>query len=169
MISYSSVKRVIIFIIGNLVLVFSSIANSNENALISTCNLNDASILSSVNFNTFERKEIKVMGKSAEGGLANIYKKDGEIYVIKSTFFGGTGKTEINYFFDLENRTRYLVELKDYRYTVPIYVPGSKIASKSINKFVVCENLKPNYPNSSDLENIYNRAVITLEAISSSF
>ena len=83
---------------------------------------------------------------------------------IKAEFLGETGKTQVSYYFDPYKNKRYLVKLSDY-YTTPISLSNSKLASLSTNQFIVCEGRKPNYPNSLEMENVYNRAVDTLYTI----
>lgn len=163
---YRLVKLIVVFFAAIISLsVFSGFDASSKAALNSKCNLEDGANLRGLDFNSLEKKEIKILGESAEGGIAYLYEKEGALHGIRSVFLGETGKTEFNYFFDLSERRRYLVEMTDYRYTVPIYVPDFKIASKSVNTFVVCEGLKSNYPKSSDLEGAYSRAVSILEII----
>ena len=163
---YLLVKPIVIFLAAVISLsVFPGTDFSSEAALKSKCNLEDSANLAELDFNSLAKKEIKILGESAEGGVVHLYKRESVLYGIKSVFLGETGKTEINYFFDPSERQRYLVEMTDHRYTAPIYVPDFKVASTSVNSFVVCESSKPKYPNSSDVESVYSRAISTLEAI----
>lgn len=66
---------------------------------------------------------------------------------------------EYQYFFDGIREGRYLVVAKRYRYTAPIYVPDSEIASTSEHKFMVCEGTYPNYPASEEMTEYYSAAV----------
>jgi hypothetical protein len=121
--------------------------------------------LEKTDLSLLEKKEVRFFGESSEGGSAEVYRKEGSLIAITTSFLGETGKTEIKYYFHEVNNNQYLVELIDYRYTTPIYDPSSKTASISINKFVVCEGKEPNYPNSVDLAGEYNRAINALANI----
>ncbi|HDZ56527.1 MAG TPA: hypothetical protein ENI17_13370 [Pseudomonas xinjiangensis] len=110
--------------------------------------------------------EVKPLEGSSEGGDIAIYLMRGEVAAIKTVFLAETGKAEIDYYFGPGgDNGQYLVELSDYRYTAPIYFPDSKIASISINQFVICEGVDPNYPGSQDLSREYERAVQVLSSV----
>ena len=145
-----------------LSLCLSGHAYSNGGLSNCTCDLESSESLEKYDLSVLEKKEVRFSGESSEGGAAEIYSS---LIAIITSFLGETGKTEIKYYFNSANNKQYLVELVDYRYTTPIYDPESKIASISINKFVVCEGKEPNYPNSVDLAGEYNRAINALANI----
>jgi hypothetical protein len=129
------------------------------------CSLDHYEYLTHVDLASFEKTEVPVHGQSTEGGTAEIYRRRGEVAVIRVSFFGEIGKTGMTYYFDHSDSSRLLVELTEYRYTSPISTPLSGIASSSKHLFVVCEGEEPNYPNSADLADIYSRAVHVLDVI----
>lgn len=162
-------KRISIFLVALISShIFSYSSYSQDTISNEKCNLEDSSNLREIDYDALKRMEIKVLGESTEGGIAYLYEKEGVLHAINFVLLSETGRLEINYFFDSSDHKRYLVDMADYRYTAPIYYPSFKIASKSINMFVVCEDLKPNYPDSSDLDSDYSRATRELEIIRSS-
>lgn len=126
------------------------------------CDLESNISLEKSDLSLLEKKEVRFLSESSEGGSAEVYRKKGSLVAITTSFLGETGKTEIKYYFNEANSHQYLVELIDYRYTTSIYDLSSKTASMTINKFVVCEGTEPNYPNSVDLSGEYNRAINAL-------
>ena len=157
----------IVYLLG-IFLSFPNISFSNEINKERTCNLQSKTYLMEIDFSLLKKTKLILLGLSSEGAEVQIYENNNRLVAIKASFFGEFAKTEINYFFENINQNLYLVEVTDYNYTSPVYIPDSKIASVSINRFIVCEGKKPNYPNSSDLNIVYNRAVEALKTIKKS-
>ena len=158
-------RKKVLFLTTIVSLFVSSYVFPSEALNTCPCDLESNESLGKSDLSLFEKTEIRFLGKSSEGGSAEVYRKDGALIAITTSFLGEVGKTEIRYYFSAATSKQYLVELTDYHYTTPIYDPDSKTASININKFVVCEGKSPNYPNSVDLADEYNRAINALANI----
>ena len=116
----------------------------------------------------WSKKSIDFLSGTTEGGAADIYHEKGKLKAIFSKYYGETGKTEINYFFanDIDGKRSYLVDVTDYNYVSPVQSNNKPtLASMITSKFFVCEGVKPDYPNSTDLTSVYTRSVDALTVI----
>jgi len=130
------------------------------------CNYSALENLEKVELSSLNKTKLEFLDSSTEGAEIYVYKKsNNEIISIAAHFYGETGDTEIRYYFKENRLNSYFVKLIDSYYTAPIYDTNSRVASKIINSFVVCNEHLPNYPNSDELNKVYSRAVNSLKKI----
>ena len=146
----------------SLVLVEPIIADSPSTK---SCNVADGRALVVEDTSQLDHEQISLSGLSAEGSRVTLFKEDGDISVIQAVFFGETRRTEIEYYFDPDDESRHLVEVTEFLYSDPIYVPDSKLASMITSTFMICTSVKPNYPDSIDLASAYSRSEKVLKII----
>jgi hypothetical protein len=80
-----------------------------------------------------------VLGKSTEGGTQTNFSLQGKNKLIKQTFFGETGKSEINYY--LDNDKVFYFSKKNTEYILPLSQDSTaKIKSVELNEFYLGGN-----------------------------
>ncbi|MBV1934461.1 MAG: hypothetical protein KUG59_07215 [Parvibaculaceae bacterium] len=104
-------------------------------------------------------------GQSAEGGQATVSRLGVEVVFIKVSLYGETGRTDITYYRDHGDREAYFVVFKTVRYTAPISVAGTRIASESVDRFTLCGDEDLNYPGAHDVARAYQVSVDILQLI----
>ena len=104
-------------------------------------------------------------GQSAEGGEATVLQLGADVVSIKVSLYGETGRTDITYYRDHGEEEVYFVVFKTVRYTVPISVTGTKIASESVDRFTICGDEDQNYPGAHAVARAYQVSVDMLQLI----
>lgn len=129
------------------------------------CDLSRLEGLENVDLSVTARRDLPMMGFSTQGGEASIFKLGNVLVSITARFYGETGRTEISYYKEKGAAEVFLVVSKTYRYSSPINVAGTNTASISEDKFVICGNEVPNYPNAQEIENEYQLSIDVLRLI----
>jgi len=90
-----------------------------------------------IDLNALEKMEKTLLGLSTEGARAKYFYENNKLKAVKTVFYGETGKFTIAFYFNTP--TEYLVETKDYDYSLPITFKSSTIVATSSTKFMVCQ------------------------------
>ena len=93
--------------------------------------------LSSVNLSDYEKIKTALSGESSEGASIEYYYSSDALAVIKSVYYGETGKTELEYYFD--SPATYTSKLTEYYYSAPIYIDDSEIVAINQSNLTVCQ------------------------------
>ena len=93
--------------------------------------------LSSIDLSNYEKIEVDLSGESAEGTSIEYYYSSDALAAIKSVYYGETGKTELEYYFD--SPSTYTLRLTEYYYSAPIYIDGSEIVAINESHLAVCQ------------------------------
>ena len=74
---------------------------------------------SSINLSDYDKMETMLSGESSEGETFEYYyTTEGDLKAVKYSYYGETGKTEVDYYF--YSPSTYISNLTNYYYTVPI-------------------------------------------------
>lgn len=159
---------VLLCVFSMLLLSASVYGHNNEEIADADCAIKGYDSKPKINKELIEGN-IDLREVSTEGGVAKLYFDKNRVAVIKSTIFGETGKIEIDYYFGMTGYSgSYFVEMRRYRYSRPIYIYGSEVASLSIHKFSVCNYVASSYPDKNELKEEYEVAEKMLSEIRSS-
>ena len=101
-----------------------------------SCEIKRLFQLSSGNLAAYEKRQIDLLGESAEGADVGYYYSADVLKAVKSVYYGETGKTELEFYF--HTPLTYTSRLTDYYYSAPIYTELSLIVSKNQSDFIVC-------------------------------
>ncbi|MGF1724238.1 hypothetical protein [Photobacterium nomapromontoriensis] len=153
----SAFIRVVFVILFTIIPINQAIALDTPN-----CNYKMLSNQINIDITKLTSIEKPSLEESTEGGLVTEYWNKDKLKKITVDYFGETGKSEISYY---PKDGNYFVNLKNTYYTSPIYDKSSDVASVSEFKFIICNEKNPNYPNSSELNTEYNRAIYILKNI----
>ena len=86
-----------------LTIIFTACAGSSRPHSAGSaqpCMISQLLGLASVDLSVYEKIEMSRLGRPSEGGSIEYYYSSGVLRAIKSTFYGSTGKSEFEYYFD---------------------------------------------------------------------
>lgn len=129
-------RRAISYVLVSFISLCSAVESAAGTNSDTRCRAVDLLDLLSVNPGNLDKDTAEITGQSSERGRVEYYYDGSSLKVVRTIYYGETGKTEIEFRFRSEED--YAAELRDYYYTSPIYVEGSSIASVSISRFAVC-------------------------------
>ena len=93
--------------------------------------------LSSVDLSNHEKIKVSLLGESAEGASIEYYYSSDVLKAIKSVYYGETGKTELEYYFD--SPSTYTSKRTEYYYSAPIYIDDSEVVAINQSHLAVCQ------------------------------
>ena len=137
----------------------------NERGPELVCDFERLGDLENVDLSTAVTSVQRLHGQSAEGGEATVLRLGAEVVSIKVSLYGETGRWDIAYYRDRGETEVYFVVFKTVRYTAPISVTGTIIASESVDRFILCGDEVPNYPSGYDVHEAYQVSVDILQLI----
>jgi len=140
-------------------------AMPNERGPELVCDFERLGDLENVDLSTAVTSVQRLHGQSAEGGEATVLRLGAEVVSIKVNLYGETGRWDIAYYRDRGETEVYFVVFKTVRYTAPISVTGTIIASESVDRFILCGDEVPNYPSGYDVHEAYQVSVDILQLI----
>lgn len=140
-------------------------AMPNESGPELVCDFERLADLENVDLSTAVASVQALSGQSAEGEEATVLRLGAEVVSIKVSLYGETGRTDIAYYRDRGEREAYFVVFKTVRYTEPISVTGTKIASVSVDRFILCGDEDLNYSGAHNVARAYQVSVDILQLI----
>ncbi|MBC6427722.1 MAG: hypothetical protein GDA55_00530 [Cellvibrionales bacterium] len=117
-----------------LLLVATLIASHDASA---SCNISSILNLPSMDLANYEKIQTNLLGYSAEGADVEYYYSFYILKAIKSTYYGETGKTELEYYFS--SPITYALKITENHYLAPIYLESSEIISTNQVLLAVCK------------------------------
>ena len=102
-----------------------------------SCEVSRLLELSSADLSNFKKVQADISGGAAEGASIEYYYSSDVLKAIKSVYYGETGKTELEYYFD--SPATYASKLTEYYYSAPIYIDGSEVVAINQSHLAVCQ------------------------------
>lgn len=139
----------------------------NSNKIPSTCNINDEGFPTLEDLEGLNKTILSLPIESTEGNRVIVYKNMAQIAAISLSIYRETGGTIYTYFFNIKQREKTLIEVRNFNFSLPIHEEDFDIdfrlrggtATETKTKIIICKNYPQNYISNEHLDNIRADAI----------